>query len=102
MSLIKFMTISLCCKFYVRSEYMDLQNIMINNNCSRNAIWICVDDGMKHEICIRWVDDGMGPPSIGETVEILVEISLQCKKKKHRIFTYQIVGAVEFFFNIWI
>jgi len=42
----------------------------------------------------------MGPPGIGETVEILVEISLQCKKKKHRIFTYQIVGAVEFFFNI--
>jgi len=30
-----------------------VMTIMINNNCGRNAIWICVDDGMKHEICTR-------------------------------------------------
>jgi hypothetical protein len=53
MLLIKFITISLCCKLYVRNESLDLQNIMINNNCGRNAIWICVDDGMN----MRYVQD---------------------------------------------
>jgi hypothetical protein len=47
MLLIKFITISLCCKLYVWNEYVDLQYIMINNNCGRDAIWICVDDGMN-------------------------------------------------------
>jgi hypothetical protein len=53
MLLIKFITISLCCKLYVRNESLDLQNIMINNNCGRNAIWICVDDRMN----MRYVHD---------------------------------------------
>ena len=47
MFLIKLITIILCCKLYVRNESLDLQNTMINNNCGRNAIWICVDDGMN-------------------------------------------------------
>ena len=47
MLLIKFITISLCCKLYVRNESLDLQNIMINNNCGCNAIWIYVDYGMN-------------------------------------------------------
>ena len=53
MLLIKFITISLCCKLYVQNESLDLQNIMINNNCGRNAIWICVDDRMN----MRYVHD---------------------------------------------
>jgi hypothetical protein len=53
MLLIKFINISLCCKLYVRNESLDLQYIMINNNCGRNAIWICVDDGMN----MRYLQD---------------------------------------------
>ena len=59
MLLIKFITISLCCKLYVRNESWDLQNIVINNNCGRNAIWMSVDDGMnmryvQDELLITW------------------------------------------------